>query len=351
MDLELLRKKALEDIGRVKNIDDLEKWRVEFLGRKSELKLFLRSLSSLSMEERKVFGTKANSLKKELEEIYNTRKEEFLKKDTKKLRLDISRPGKRTPTGNLNPLTLALRRIIKTFSLMGFEVVEGPDIETEYYNFDALNIPSWHPARDLWDTFWIKSEIRNPKFEIRNSKLLLRTHTSPVQIRYMETHQPPFRIIAPGRVFRHEATDARHETDFYQIEGLMVGSDVSIANFKSIMEYMIKDFFGENARLSLRASYFPFTEPSVEILMSCMICKMKGKIKGRRCYVCGGEKWLEMGGAGMVHPQVFRNVGYDPLKVQGFAFGIGVERFAMIKYRIDDIRLFRSGDLRFIKQF
>lgn len=343
MDIEELRKKALEDLGRARDRALLEAWRVRYLGRKSEIAMFLRGLPGLSIEERRTIGAKGNALRQELEIRCRAAIESFLRAPQQEARLDITRPGKKFQRGHLHPLTITLRRIIHIFSSMGFEVVEGPDVETEYYNFDALNVPSWHPARDLWDTFWLK--------ETEDQKLLLRTHTSPVQIRYMEAHKPPFRIIAPGRVFRHEATDARHETDFFQIEGLMVGKDVSFANFKAVMAHALKEFFGPRTELELRASYFPFTEPSFEVLMSCVTCGGKGDVKGKRCYVCGGEKWLEMGGAGMVHPQVFRRVGYNPNETQGFAFGIGPERFAMIKYKIDDIRLFKSGDLRFINQF
>jgi phenylalanyl-tRNA synthetase alpha chain len=314
MDFDVFRKKALEELERVGDITQLEKWRVQFLGRKSELTLFLRGLAARPLAERKTLGREANALRQELEKIYQNRQAELLRLKPKREAFDVSRPGKKFLRGHLHPLTITLRQIIGTFVAMGFEVVEGPDIETEYYNFDALNIPSWHPARDLWDTFWIK-------FKIQNSKLLLRTHTSPVQIRYMETHQPPFRIIAPGKVFRHEATDARHEMEFFQLEGLMVGNDVSLANFKAIMEHALKEFFGPKTELQLRASYFPFTEPSVEVLMSCVICNGSGILKRKRCHVCGGERLLEMGGAGMVHPQVFRNVGYDPQRVQAFPFG------------------------------
>lgn len=340
MNVEELRKKALEDLERAGDLAALEEWRIKYLGRKSELALALRRLPELTLEERRSLGTRGNALRQELESRYREMRNTLVHAVRSDVRLDITRPGKKFVRGHLHPLTLTLQKLIGIFTAMGFEVVEGPDVETEYYNFDALNIPSWHPARDLWDTFWLK-----------DSKLLLRTHTSPVQIRYMEAHKPPFRIIAPGRVFRHEATDARHEMDFFQLEGLMVGRDVSLANFKAVMSHALKEFFGSKTELELRASYFPFTEPSFEVLMSCVICGGSGRAEGKRCYVCGGARWLEMGGAGMVHPQVFRNVGYDPDEAQGFAFGIGPERFAMIKYKIDDIRLFRSGDLRFINQF
>jgi len=237
-------------------------------------------------------------------------------------KIDVTAPGKRPERGHLHPLTLVQNKAIDIFSSMGFEVAEGPEAETEYYNFDALNIPKNHPARDMWDTFWLK-----------NGKLL-RTHTSSVQIRYMEANQPPFRIIAPGRVFRYEATDATHEAQFYQLEGLMVGKKITLANLKAVMEVFFQKFFGEkNIKVRLRPSYFPFVEPGVEVDIW-----FKGK-------------WMEIAGAGMVHPKVLENLKIDPREWQGFAFGMGIDRLAMIKYKIDDVRLSYSGDLRFIKQF
>lgn len=237
-------------------------------------------------------------------------------------KIDVTAPGKRLERGHLHPLTLVQNKAIDIFSSMGFEVAEGPEVETEYYNFDALNIPKNHPARDMWDTFWLK-----------NGKLL-RTHTSPVQIRYMEANQPPFRIIAPGRIFRYEATDATHEAQFYQLEGLMVGKKITFANLKAVMETFFRGFFGDkNIEVRLRPSYFPFVEPGVEVDI-----KYKGK-------------WMEIAGAGMVHPKVLENVKIDPREWQGFAFGMGIDRLAMIKYKIDNVRLFYGSDLRFIKQF
>jgi phenylalanyl-tRNA synthetase alpha chain len=235
---------------------------------------------------------------------------------------DVTIPGKKPERGHYHPLTIVQRRAIEIFNSMGFEVAEGPEVETEYYNFDALNIPKDHPARDMWDTFWTKD------------KRLLRTHTSPVQIRYMKEHQPPFRIIAPGKVFRYEATDATHEVQFYQLEGLMIGKKISLANLKGVMETFFQNFFNsKDIEVRLRPSYFPFVEPGVEVDM-----RYKGK-------------WVEIAGAGMVHPKVLEEVGIDPKEYQGFAFGMGIDRLAIIKYKIDDIRLFHSGDLRFIKQF
>lgn len=237
-------------------------------------------------------------------------------------KIDVTAPGKRPERGHLHPLTLVQNKAIDIFSSMGFEVAEGPEMETEYYNFDALNIPKNHPARDMWDTFWMK-----------NGKLL-RTHTSPVQIRYMEEHNPPFRIIAPGRTFRYEATDATHEAQFYQLEGLMIGKNITLANLKAVMEVFFQKFFGsKDIQVRLRPSYFPFVEPGVEVDM-----KYKGK-------------WMEIAGAGMVHPKVLENMKIDSREWRGFAFGMGIDRLAMIKYKIDDIRLFYGSDLRFIKQF
>ena len=235
--------------------------------------------------------------------------------------VDVTIPGKKIERGHLHPLSLVQKKATDIFSSMGFEVADGPEIETEHYNFDALNIPANHPARDLWDTFWLKDGR------------LLRTHTSPVQIHYMEKNNPPFRIIVPGRCFRYEATDATHEVQFYQLEGLMIGKKISLANLKAVMETFFKEFFGNDIEIRLRPGFFPFVEPGVEVDM-----KFKGK-------------WIEILGAGMVHPNVLKGMKIDPNKWQGFAFGMGIDRLAMIKYKIDDIRLFYSGDLRFIKQF
>ena len=228
--------------------------------------------------------------------------------------------------GHYHPLTVAQRDIARIFSHLGFTIVEGPEIETEYYNFDALNIPADHPARDMWDTFRLKPE---------GDKKLLRTHTSPVQIRYMESHQPPIRIIAPGKVYRYEATDATHEAQFYQLEGLMVNETTSLATLKAVLAKFFSEFFGKEMDVRLRPSYFPFVEPGVEVDMR----------------PAGEEKWLEIMGAGMVHPKVLLNVGIDPRRYRGFAFGCGIERLVMLKYGISDLRLFHNGDLRVVNQF
>ena len=335
MDLEQIQKSALVDIKEAQDLKALEKIRVQYLGRKGELTAVLKSLKELSLDQRKEIGPQANSLKKELEVAMNDRVKELITQgsDLKTRPLDVTRPGEKVHHGHLHPLTKLDEEIQYIFTAMNFSVLEGPEIETDYYNFDALNIPPHHPARDMWDTFWLKPEARILRGSARRSakdqRLLLRTHTSPMQIRYMEKHQPPFQIIVPG----YEATDASHEINFYQVEGLMVGPDVTLANFKFIIEEFFKRLFGSKIQFRFRPGYFPFTEPSVEVDI---------KLK---------SEWLEVMGAGMVHRKVFDAARYNPDQVQGFAFGMGLDRLAMIKYKIPDIRLFYSGDLRFIQQF
>ncbi|NCQ02576.1 phenylalanine--tRNA ligase subunit alpha [Candidatus Wolfebacteria bacterium CG18_big_fil_WC_8_21_14_2_50_39_7] len=352
--LQQIKSLALKDIETAKDLHNLEQIRIKYLGRKGELTQILRNLKNLSIDERRKLGPLAQKLKRELEEKIKQKSQGFsvYNPSFKVSPIDVSKPGRKISIGHLHPLTKIEEEVCQIFLSMNFSVVEGPEIEDEYHHFDALNIPKDHPARDAWNTFWLKepknlefrmqnSELksRNSKFLIRNSKLaktgkfLLRAHTSPMQIRYMETHQPPFQIIVPGRVFRYEATDASHETTFTQVEGLMVGENISLANFKFIIEKFLKKLFGEKTEFELRPSYYPFTEPGVDVYM---------KWRGR---------WLEVAGSGMVHPKVFEAVGYNPYEWQGFAFGFGLNRLAMIKYNIPDIRLFYSGDLRFIQQF
>lgn len=260
--------------------------------------------------------------------------------------LDVTAPGKKPGLGHLHPLTLVREKAEEIFQLMGFSAVEGPQIESAWYNFDALNIPEEHPARDMWDTFWLLGNQNvNSKLKSQNSKLLLRTHTSPVQIRYMEKHNPPLRIIAPGRTFRRERTDASHDIQFHQLEGLMVDKDISVANFKAVVQEFFRRFFEKEVSIRLRPSFFPFVEPGFEVDMSCSVCFGKG------CSACSQTGWLEMGGAGMVHPFVFKAAKFNPKEWQGFAFGMGLDRLAMMKYKINDVRLFFSSDLRFLNQF
>lgn len=338
--------KAKEDLSLTKNRKELEEWRIKYLGRKSDLSLFFNSLSHLPLARRKKEGMIANKYHRLLRSLYKEKKETFASPISLEF-LDISRPGEKLKQGHLHPLTLITRQIVSIFEKMGFAIIEGPEIETEHYNFDALNIPANHPARDMWDTLWLKgkreSSVPNlaTKKRLVNSPLLLRTHTSPEQIRYMETHEPPFRVIAPGRCFRHEATDSSHEIQFHQIEGLMVGEKINLANFKAIIELVTRSIFQDKVLIRFRPSYFPFVSPGVEVDI-----KLKQKTKRGK-----NNDWMEIMGAGMVHPFLFSEVGYTPNRWQGFAFGLGIERIAMIKYHIDDIRLFFNPDIRFLEQF
>ncbi len=336
----MLKQEAVKAVHQAVRIADLRDAEVKYLGRRGLLTEVLRGLKDLSEKERKEKGREANAVRSTLEGEIAARRIALEKGEEEgKLvgeKIDITQPGVKHWRGGLHPLTLVQRDIMRIFSSLGFEIVEGPEVETEFYNFDALNIPADHPARDMWDTFWIK----NPK-----QKLLLRTHTSPMQVRYMETHQPPFRIIVPGRAFRYEATDASHDIQFYQLEGLMVGRDVSLAHFRQIITSFLSAFFSRHVEIRLRPSYFPFVEPGVEVDMKCIICQSKG------CSVCRHTGWLEMLGAGMVHPKVFKTAGLNPKGLQGFAFGVGIDRLALMKYKIPDIRLFYQNDVRFLKQF
>jgi len=322
-EIEAIKKGFEEDIKKVK---DKEELKIAYLGRKGKLTLLLRSLGGLKIEEKKKYGPELNKLRKEIED--KLKKIKSLGGEERRGK-DLTRPGKRVGYGSLHPLTITEEKILEIFKSMNFSVVLGPEVESEFYNFDALNIPAHHPAREMWDTFWLKGEEKDKE------RFLMRTHTSPVQVRFMEQNEPPFQIVVPGRVFRYEATDASHETNFYQVEGLMVGKEISLANLKFVIEEFLNKFFGKKLEFRFRPSYFPFVEPGIEVDI-----KMPG-----------GKKWLEVMGAGMVHPEVLKVGGINPEEWQGFAFGMGVERLAMLKHNIPDIRLFYSGDLRFIKQF
>ncbi|MBI2574014.1 MAG: phenylalanine--tRNA ligase subunit alpha [Candidatus Wildermuthbacteria bacterium] len=344
MDINELKTRAENELKTAKNLPQLEEVFRSYLGKKGELTLILRSLAKLAPAEKKKMGEEANALKKFIEDTYGQKSRELkpqFSKDGKML--DVTAPGKKLERGHAHPLTQVMRRMNEIFQSMGFEVAEGPEVEDEWHNFDALNVPFDHPAREMQDTFFLKQTGRENLSQ--KQKLVMRTQTSDVQIRYMETHKPPLRIVAPGRIFRNEATDARHEFNFYQLEGLMVGSDVSAAHFKAILQEFYQKFFEKQVVIRLRPSYFPFVEPGFEVDMTCVFCAGKG------CASCGRAGWMEIMGAGMVHPNVFKAVGYNPKGLQGFAFGMGVERLAMMKYQIPDIRLFYSGDLRFLNQF
>jgi len=327
MNLSELKKQAIKEINGVKNNADLKQIKIKYLGRKGQITSILRSLKDLKEKERKKIGKEANNLKNNIEEIIINRRMKLfdIEAKNKERKIDITAPGTRIAHGHLNPITLICRKVEETFQSMGFKIIEGPEIENEYYNFDALNIPKDHPARDSWNTFWLKT---------KPEKLLLRTHTSPMQVRYMEKNDPPFRIVVPGRVFRYEATDASHSHTFYQLEGLMVDKHVSVANFKAIVEEFLGRILGRGLEMRIKPSYFPFVEPGFEV-----------DIRNS-----SGE-WVEAMGAGMVHPNVLKTVGYVPGNWQGFAFGMGIDRIAKLKYKIDDIRLLYSGDLKFLNQF
>jgi phenylalanyl-tRNA synthetase alpha chain len=338
--LNSLRQEALKKITEVTDKDAWNDLKVRYLGKRSELTAVLRQMGSLSAEERPRVGQIVNDVRNQLEEIFNTKWEELKQKDfLQRLaseKIDVTLPGRRPKLGHKHPLTLTLERVKQTFMRMGFDVVEGPEIEKDYYNFEALNLPPEHPARDMQDSFYITKEF------------LLRTHTSPVQIRTMQAAGPnsPIRIIAPGKVYRRDY-DATHSPVFQQVEGLVIDKGIRFSDLKGVLEFFVKDIFGDDVKLRLRPSFFPFTEPSAEVDISCVICGGSGE----NCRVCSGTGWLEILGAGMVHPNVLAMSGYDPQEVSGFAFGMGIERITMLLYRIDDLRLFYENDVRFLEQF
>jgi phenylalanyl-tRNA synthetase alpha chain len=330
--LEDIESNAFRRIGEAAGLAELDPLRIEYLGRKSRLSQLLRSLGSLSPEERARVGARANEIRKRLEESIRE-KESSLKKAPPKQALDFTLPGVRTVRGAEHPITRTINEIVGIFEKLNFEWVSGREIETEFYNFTALNIPPDHPSRDAFDTFFTRGGN------------LLRSQTSTVQIRVMEKRKPPLRIVAPGRVYRPDTVDASHSFMFHQIEGLMVDDRTTFADLKGVIHLFLRALFGEASRIRFRPHFFPFTEPSVEVDVSCFICRAKG------CSVCGQKGWLEVMGAGSVDPAVFQAVGYDPRKVQGFAFGMGVERLALLRHGINDIRLFYENDLRFLNQF
>lgn len=339
---------AKKEVIKVDSLEKLENLRVKLLGRKSELTKILKGLKDLSVEKKKKIGSIANQARMKIEKLL--KKEKLIlqtEADKKKNWVDVTAPGKKQYLGKLNLISQVQREIEEIFTAMGFEIADGPEIEDEWHNFSALNIPKDHSARDMQDSFWLEASGTNDKNKRSERKNYLpRTHTSNGQIRYMENNQPPFRIVAPGRTFRNEALDATHEHTFHQFEALVVGDDISVANFKDIAQKFFSRFFRiDDLKVRLRPSYFPFTEPSFEFDISCTVCG------GAGCKACKDGGWLEIGGAGMVNQRVFEAVGYPKDKYQGFAWGFGLERLAMMKYKVDDIRLFAGGDLRFVRQF
>ena len=340
--LDEIKSRANDELSSLHSLKELDAWRVRHLGRKSELTQVLRGLAALSLEERKAVGASANEIRVILEKALNDKraalKDEELATAIERGRIDVTLPGRPIPLGRLHPTTQMVREICDIFVALGFQVVEGPEVEWDYYNFEALNIPPDHPARDMWATLWIDTETGE-------RPMLLRTHTSPMQIRVMERTQPPVRVVVPGKVYRYEATDATHETMLYQIEGLAVDENITLADLKGALFEFARRLFGEERRVRFRCDYFPFVEPGVEMAIDCFVCGGSG------CRLCSGTGWIEILGAGMVHPDVLRRVNYDPEIYTGFAFGLGVERIAMLRYGIEDIRLFYSNDLRFLRQF
>jgi phenylalanyl-tRNA synthetase alpha chain len=341
--LETLRGEVLDRIQQANSEKELEQLRVEVLGRSGKVTMLLRGLKDLPAEARPRAGDDLNRLRRFLEERLEARQravnDQAKAQQLRAERIDITLPGSGWQRGSAHPITLVIDEIIDVFRGMGFEIARGPDIEDDYHNFEALNIPRDHPARDMQDTFFVANDR------------LLRTHTSPVQIRTMETRRPPLQVIVPGAVYRHD-DDSTHSPMFHQVEGFMVDERITFADLKGVLTHVLREIFDRDAGVRFRPSFFPFTEPSAEIDIQCVICGGSGAIKtGQTCRVCKASGWLEILGAGMIDPAVFQFVGYDPEKVSGFAFGMGVERITMLKYGVDDIRLFFQNDLRFLRQF
>lgn len=331
--IDQIREDGLKDIEAAADKESLDEIAVRYLGRKGFVTQFLRNISSLPSEERPAAGKRANEVKNALDKAVKQALE-VLKNQSGQSpdRIDVSLPGRKAPRGTLHPVTQVNEQICDIFSRLGFAIAEGPEVESDYHNFEALNIPKNHPARDMQDTFYISDNV------------VLRTHTSPIQIRTMLNNKPPLRIIAPGKVYRCDS-DLTHTPMFHQIEGLMVGENISFGDLKGILTTFVHQIFDDKTSLKFRPSFFPFTEPSAEVDILCVMCRGKG------CRVCSHTGWLEVLGAGMVHPAVFENVGYDTSKFTGFAFGMGIERITMLKYGVDDIRIFFENDLRFLSQF
>ena len=344
--IEELTERAISELAGFDNLEALEQWRVTYLGRRGGLTAILRGLSQLDLDQRRELGALGNRAKNTLEERLAQRSQEInqliLGRAASEERIDVTLPGRPTITGGLHPTTQVLREICNAFVGMGFSVVEGPEVEWDHYNFEMLNIPKGHPARDMWNTLWV--DYRD---EQGQQPMLLRTHTSPMQARVMEATEPPVRVVVPGKCYRYEATDATHEWHFFQVEGLAVDRGITFADLKGTLYEFARRLFGEERRVRFRCDYFPFVEPGVDMSIDCFACD--GNSEG--CRICRDSGWIEIMGAGMVHPQVLAGVGYDTDIYTGFAFGLGPERIAMLKYGIDDIRHFYTNDLRFLRQF
>ena len=335
--IEEIRKSAKEKLKEIKDMQELQSLRVKYLGKKGELTSILKGLGALSAEERPKIGSIVNELRDEIEKSIDaaekTIKSEILKSKLENEKIDVTMPSKNIALGSVHPITQIIDEVKEIFLGMGYSIADGPEVETTHYNFDQLNTPSDHPARDLQDTFYITEDI------------ILRTQTSPVQARVMENQKPPIKIICPGAVYRSDTLDATHSPVFHQIEGLVVDKNIRMSDLKGTLEMFVKNCLGQNTKIRFRPHHFPFTEPSAEADVSCFVCGGKG------CRVCKGEGWIELLGCGMVHPNVLKNCGIDPEEYSGFAFGFGVERIAMAKFGIEDLRLLYENDIRFLKQF
>jgi phenylalanyl-tRNA synthetase alpha chain len=345
-----VEREAREGLAAASDDGALESWRTAVLGRSGSLTGILRSLGGLEPDQRREVGRAANLLKNELEAALEARREELRRAAlaaTASDAIDVTLPGRPVRRGRLHPVTATLREILDVFGRMGFATVEGPDVELDEYNFGRLRIPEDHPARDMWDTFWIDEPVTSDLGVAGSYPLLLRTHTSPMQIRYIEEHEPPIRIAVPGRCYRYEATDATHEWMMQQVELLAIDEGIGLTDLKGTIQEFARQLFGSERRLLLRNSYFPFVEPGVEFSVDCFACPGDDP----KCPVCRGAGWLEIMGAGMVHPEIIEAAGYDPTRYTGFAAGMGVDRIAMLKYGVQDIRNFYANDLRFLEQF
>jgi phenylalanyl-tRNA synthetase alpha chain len=340
--VDAIAREAREAVAAARTAAELEQVRVKYLGRQGALTQLLRSLATLPVAERPQVGAAANEVKREIEALLDARlgtaQETERARARAAARPDLTLPGRRPPLGAVHPLKRVEDEIVEIFAGLGFSVAEGPEIESDYLNFEALNIPPEHPARDMQDTFYLKT------FD-GSSSTLLRTHTSPVQIRTMQVQGPPVRVIVPGTVYRRDVADMTHSPIFHQVEGLAVDRDISMGDLKGTLELFAREMFGARSKIRFRPSFFPFTEPSAEVDVLCFVCGGDG------CRVCRQGGWLEILGSGMVHPNVLRNVGYDPEEVTGWAFGMGIERIAMLKYGIEDLRVFFDNDVRFLRQF
>jgi len=338
-----LRREAIAALGAAPDQRALDAWRIDYLGRKGKLTGVLRGLADLSIDERKALGSAANALKLELEAAYDARSDDLrhqtIASTLEHGKIDVTLPARPHQRGRLHPVTQTLRQFLDAFKSMGFSIVEGPEVELDYYNFEALRIPADHPARDMWDTLWVDYERdgRRP--------MLLRTHTSPAQIRIMEEHKPPIRVAVPGRAYRFEATDTTHEWMMTQVEILAIDEGLSLAQMKGTLLGVMRRLFGNERRIRLQCSYFPFVEPGAEVAMDCFVCS------GAGCATCHQTGWIEMGGAGMVHPEILENMGIDSSRYTGFAAGMGIERLAMQLHGVPDMRYFYQNDLRVLQQF